>query len=175
VVAGFRFPAVWGFILLTKVTPGVGLLWFAVRREWRALGFVAVATAGVVILSFALAPGLWNDWIQLLASEGQSGARPDFEVVALALPLRLAIAALVVTWGARNDYRWTVPVAVFLAMPASWWITLSVLVAIGAVAGPARNVTSQRRPLALTPVKPVLPAGQLWPMPSAIRVRDGDR
>jgi hypothetical protein len=139
VVAGFRFPAVWGFILLTKVTPGVGLLWFAVRREWRALGIAAAATAAVVLVSFAVAPGLWRDWIALLTSEGQAGHRPDFEVVALALPLRLVIAAMVVTWGARNDYRWSVPVAVFLAMPASWWITLSVLVALVALQAGSRR------------------------------------
>ena len=48
IVLGFRFPEAWSFVLLTKITPGVGLAWFAVRREWtslaRALGFtVAVA------------------------------------------------------------------------------------------------------------------------------------
>ena len=37
IVKGFRWPATWSFVLLTKVTPGVGLLWFALRREWRAL------------------------------------------------------------------------------------------------------------------------------------------
>ena len=37
IVAAFRWPALWAFPLLTKVTPGVGVLWFAVRREWRAL------------------------------------------------------------------------------------------------------------------------------------------
>ena len=34
IVAGFRWPAAWSFVLLSKVTPGIGLLWFAVRREW---------------------------------------------------------------------------------------------------------------------------------------------
>jgi hypothetical protein len=47
VVLGFRWPAAWSFILLTKITPGVGLLWFAVRREWRSLAIVAVATGGI--------------------------------------------------------------------------------------------------------------------------------
>ena len=37
IVLGFRWPFTWAFVLLTKVTPGVGLLWFAVRREWRSL------------------------------------------------------------------------------------------------------------------------------------------
>jgi len=34
IVAGFRWPWLWALPLLTKITPGVGLLWFVVRREW---------------------------------------------------------------------------------------------------------------------------------------------
>ena len=34
ITLGFRWPALWSIVLLTKITPGVGLLWFAVRREW---------------------------------------------------------------------------------------------------------------------------------------------
>ena len=30
---GLRYPATWVFVLLTKPTLGIGLLWFAVRRE----------------------------------------------------------------------------------------------------------------------------------------------
>ena len=37
-VIGFRWPAAWAFVILTKVTPGIGLLWFAVRRAWRPAG-----------------------------------------------------------------------------------------------------------------------------------------
>src|SRR5690348_6311250 len=44
IVLGFRWPAAWSFVLLTKVTPGVGLLWFAVRREWRSLAVALGAT-----------------------------------------------------------------------------------------------------------------------------------
>ena len=32
IVLGFRWPATWAFVILTKVTPGIGLLWFALRR-----------------------------------------------------------------------------------------------------------------------------------------------
>ena len=45
VIVGFRWPAAWSLILLTKVTPGVGLLWFVFRREWRNLGIALAATA----------------------------------------------------------------------------------------------------------------------------------
>ncbi len=47
IVLGFRYPAAWAFPILTKVTPGVGILWFAVRREWRPL-FMAVAVTAAV-------------------------------------------------------------------------------------------------------------------------------
>jgi len=34
IAVGFRYPAAWALVLITKVTPGIGLVWFAVRREW---------------------------------------------------------------------------------------------------------------------------------------------
>ncbi|HEY4189138.1 MAG TPA: glycosyltransferase 87 family protein, partial [Candidatus Limnocylindrales bacterium] len=37
IVAGFRYPATWALLALTKVTPFIGVLWFAARREWRSL------------------------------------------------------------------------------------------------------------------------------------------
>jgi len=48
IVVGFRWPAAWALPILTKVTPGVGLLWFAVRREWRSLAIALGATATLV-------------------------------------------------------------------------------------------------------------------------------
>ena len=36
-VVGMRRPAAWSFAVLTKVTTGVGLLWFAARGDWKRL------------------------------------------------------------------------------------------------------------------------------------------
>ena len=36
-VVVLRAPAVWAFPLLTKITPGVGIVWHVVRGQWRAL------------------------------------------------------------------------------------------------------------------------------------------
>jgi hypothetical protein len=47
VLLGSRYPAVWSVVLLTKVTPGNGLLWSTVRRKWRSLGIALAATAVV--------------------------------------------------------------------------------------------------------------------------------
>lgn len=132
VVVGFRYPATWAFILLTKVTPGVGLLWFAVRREWRNLGIALGATVAISAISFVVAPHLWFEWVALLTSNaGNNG--PGYFVVPVSLPIRLLAAALIVTWGALTDRRWTLVVAVTLGYPVLWWNALATLIAMMAL------------------------------------------
>jgi hypothetical protein len=113
---GFRYPAAWAFVLLTKVTPGVGVLWFAFRREWRNLAMALGATAAIVLVSFALAPALWGQWLAALTGLSGQGAGE----LPIPLVLRLPIAAGVVWWGARTDRRWAVPVAATIATPVLW-------------------------------------------------------
>ena len=48
-VLGFRWPALWAFPILTKLSPGIGLLWFLARREWRQLGIAVGVTTAVVV------------------------------------------------------------------------------------------------------------------------------
>ncbi|MBA3778977.1 MAG: DUF2029 domain-containing protein [Chloroflexi bacterium] len=55
-VLSFRYPVLWAVPLLTKVTPGVGLIWFVVRREWRNLAIALGATALIAGISFLAAP-----------------------------------------------------------------------------------------------------------------------
>src|SRR6185503_21064232 len=52
IVLGFRWPWTWSLVLLTKITPGIGLLWFVVRREWRNLAIALGGTAAIVAVSF---------------------------------------------------------------------------------------------------------------------------
>jgi hypothetical protein len=126
VVLGFRHPAAWALVLLTKVTPGVGLLWFAVRREWRALGVALGATAAIAAVSFLLAPSLWADWVHVLADHAA------FAPVDPQPPLwmRLPAAALIVAWGARTDRPWTVPFGAALALPVLSAVSLSMFVGV---------------------------------------------
>jgi hypothetical protein len=125
--------------LLTKVTPGIGLLWFAVRREWRALGLALTATGLITAFSFALAPGLWFEWLGLLA-----GSRQDPLAFGPPLLVRLPVAAIIVIWGARTDRRWAVPVGAYLALPNLWWHGLAVLAAIPLVMATAQRPRSPR-------------------------------
>jgi len=127
IVAGFRWPAAWAFVLLTKVTPGVGLVWFAVRREWRSLAVAVAATAVVVAVSAAVAPGAWSSWIGVLqANAGKGGT---WAAVPVPLVVRFPAALVLVVWGARTNRRWTVPIASMLALPALWYGGLSITLA----------------------------------------------
>ncbi len=125
VAAGFRWPATWAFVLLTKVTPGVGLLWFAVRREWRRLAIALGATAAVVVVSAVIRPAAWSEWIALV-----SGPTAGGNAIPVPLWVRVPAAAVLVAWGARTDRPWTVVVAAWLALPALWWNGAAVLVGL---------------------------------------------
>jgi hypothetical protein len=126
---GLRYPWTWAFVLLTKVTPGVGLLWFAVRREWRSLGIALGATAAIAAVSVALDSRLWREWIVdgVLPVAGTNVSQPHLEIP---LAIRLPLAAVLVAWGGRTDRRWTVPLASVLALPVLWFAGLSILAAI---------------------------------------------
>jgi hypothetical protein len=127
VVVGFKHPHAWAFVLLTKVTPGVGLVWFAVRGEWRHLALAAAATGLVVGLSIALDPAAWLGWLELLSS--QTSSWPPSGSIGIPIGLRLPIAVAVIAYAAARDRAWLVPVGVLLAMPYLWWGSLSVLIA----------------------------------------------
>jgi hypothetical protein len=127
IVLSFRFAGAWAFPLLTKVTPGVGILWYGARGEWRDLG-IAVATTALVIAGTALAaPGLWAEWTQLLTSS--IGSSTVAGSVPIPLSLRLPLAVAVIVLAARTDRRWLLPIGVLLAMPVIWWGSLSILAA----------------------------------------------
>ena len=131
-VLGFEYPALWSIGILTKVTPGVSLLWFVVRREWRALAWALGATAAISAVSFAIAPSAWFDWVKFLTTSQGTGAGSNdwYSFLFPPLWLRLAVAALLVVWGARTDRRWVVPIATAVAMPVVWVTTPAILVAI---------------------------------------------
>jgi hypothetical protein len=134
VVLAFRVPAAWAFPLLTKVTPGVGLLWLAGARRWRALAVAIGATALISLVSFVLAPGLWADWVEVLTGNVANRVPTEIAVIPGPLVVRSAAAAALVLVGGHLGWRWTVPVAATLALPVPWSSGLSVLVALVALA-----------------------------------------
>jgi hypothetical protein len=135
IVLGFRWPWTWAFVLLTKITPGVGLLWFAFRREWRNLAIALGVTAALVAVSLAFDFRLWQQWVErdLLVSFATPPSQPQ---IAIPLLIRLPAAAALVIWGARTDRKWTVPMAAALAMPVLWISAFAVLAALPALNRP---------------------------------------
>jgi hypothetical protein len=132
IVLGFRWPQTWSLMLLTKVTPGIGVLWFAFRREWRKLAIALGTTGLIVAVSFVVAPGLWAEWastLQTAAGHPQLPIQPN-ALFPIPLALRLPPAIALVAWGARTDRRWVLPLAVTLAMPVIWTSSLATLVAM---------------------------------------------
>ncbi|MGZ8528099.1 MAG: glycosyltransferase family 87 protein [Candidatus Limnocylindrales bacterium] len=121
-VWGLRWPWLWSFVLLTKVAPGVGLLWFVARREWRHLGVALGVTAVISIMSFALAPGSWFEWVAYMTTLAPSDGVP--------LWVRLGMAAAIVVWGALTDRPWTVVLAVTIATPRLYLQTPAMLVGL---------------------------------------------
>ena len=130
IVLGFRWPAVWSIVLLTKITPGIGLLWFAVRREWRSLAIALGSTAAIGLVSFVLLPDQWRAWIDVVIRNVAAGKSGTWASVPIPLWIRLPFAVALVVWGARTDRRWSVPVAAMLALPALWYGGLSMLLAV---------------------------------------------
>lgn len=128
IVLGFRYPATWSLVLLTKVTPGVGLLWFVVRREWRNLAIALGATAAISLASLVIVPEMWRQWLAFLVSNPSV----DTPLVRMTppLPFRLLASAAIVSYGARTNRRWTVPVAAVISLPVIWFNGLAVLAAI---------------------------------------------
>ena len=151
VIAGFRWPGAWAFVLFTKPSAGVGLLWFAVRREWRSLGIAVATTAGLGLLSAAMAPDLWLAWIRLLLDN--AGTVPDGALLSIPVVPRIVVAAVLVVFGAHRNWRWTVPVACLIALPVIWMGSLAMLVGMipSIFRGRATPIAFSQRPAVETP------------------------
>ncbi|MGZ4698045.1 MAG: glycosyltransferase 87 family protein [Oryzihumus sp.] len=104
-----RAPGALALPLLTKVAPGVVGVWFVARREWRAVLQAAAATAAIALVSVALAPHAWLDWVQFLArtAGGHGGS----------VGLRLLVALGVCLFAARGGRAWLLAPALILACP----------------------------------------------------------
>jgi hypothetical protein len=148
IVVGFRYPVAWAFILLTKVTPGIGVLWFVARQEWRKAALAVGVAAAVALVSFVVAPGLWRQYVDAML-DNYAYAPPDGYPFPWPQWLRMPIAALLVIWAARTDRPWVVPIAAVLALPLIWWHGLSILVAVPALLS-ARLAAWRPAPLAVT-------------------------
>ncbi len=125
VVLAFRWPAVLSFAILAKVTPGVTLIWFLVRRDWRSFWIALGSTVLIVVVTYPFVGDAWPSYIRMLVDNG--GAAEGGNMI-----LRVVLAGALVAWAARSDRLWLVGIAVAIAQPA---LTIrSVSVGIAALA-----------------------------------------
>ncbi|HEY7719328.1 MAG TPA: glycosyltransferase family 87 protein [Pedococcus sp.] len=129
-VFGMRWPGVWAFALLTKVSVGLGPVWFALRREWRGLGVSLGVTLVVVALSVAYDPRVWVEWVTFLAGAAVESTAAAQEVAMPPILYRLPFALAAVAYGALTNRKWLLPVAMVLASPVVWLGALTILAAI---------------------------------------------
>ena len=113
----------WSWTLLTKVTPGVGILYHVGRREWRAVVMAIGATAAIVVVTWPL--GLWPEWFASLAAAPDNYQTVD---VLAPLPVRLAIGTVLCLLAAR--WVWLLPVGMIIAMPGLWPSSFALLAAL---------------------------------------------
>ena len=128
-VLGLRWPALWVLPLLTKITPGIGIVWFLVRREWRQLVIALSVTLGVMAISFVLDQGGWASWVAMLL-RAEFPNDPRLVYLNVPLTVRFPVALALIVWGARTNRTWTIPVAMTLAMPIVWANSVTILVAL---------------------------------------------
>ncbi len=53
-----------------KLSPGLGLVWLAAKGRWRAAFMAAVVGCVILVVSVALSPGAWADWIGIATGRG---------------------------------------------------------------------------------------------------------
>jgi hypothetical protein len=165
-VLGLRYPAMWAIPLLTKIGPGIGILWFAVRRDWRSLGIALGTTAAIAGVSFVIDPGSWGDWVRfMLANVSTPSPVP---VVPIPGWVRFPIAIALIVWGARTDRAWTVPIACGMASFALYeWSFLTVWLGVFAFVGPWAPRDPDGRPSLAGPRLKVRPASGRVPPPDS--------
>ncbi len=148
---GLNRPWLWAVPALTKVTPALGPIWFAARREWRSLGTSVAATVAVVAVSFAISPDLWAQWFDFLFQHVGTTNAGLGSAWTLPLVARAPMAVAVVVWGALTNRRWALPVAMMVATPVTsiaCWVLLAAIPRLVQAPQPAATPSPASEPSA---------------------------
>jgi len=118
VVLGLRkWPWLFTIGALIKVSPGLGLVYLALRRRWRDFWIAAGVGAAIVGLSFALAPDLWRAWLDAITGRadmvGNSLVPVSYSVRAIAGFVLTIVAGLL----GRRTGELLLVVAITIANP----------------------------------------------------------
>lgn len=134
IVAGFRYRGWWSLLPLTKVTPGVAMLydWRQPRRMLVSFGVLAA----IVAVSVVVSPDLWMAWVEMLTT-ADFGAVNDATLWTHTPAIVRALVAvpliLLAGWKQRPA---AVPLIVLYAIPVPWMVSLCLAVAVWPLIGP---------------------------------------
>jgi hypothetical protein len=130
VLAIRRWPVLFAVGAAIKIAPGLGIVYLAARGRWRDAAIASVVGLVILVVSVALAPRAWADFVDILRARGPGDASsfvPIPYIVRAVLGLALAILA------GRLEPRIGEPmlvVAIVIALPTLWFTALSTLVAL---------------------------------------------
>jgi hypothetical protein len=133
----------WAFPLLTKVTPGLGPVWFAARREWRGLALSLGATGAIALASYLAAPDLWTQWFHFLAGSPTPPTQAFYPPLFVRLPAAVALTA----WASRRSRPAWLAAAMVIAMPLWSSGVLLLLAAVPRLQSNAGNDASGGEPV----------------------------
>jgi hypothetical protein len=135
--------ALWSTSFLTKVTPGIGVVWHAGRREWRQFAVALAVTGGIIGIGLLVNRDLWLSWFASL----QVGAESYRTVNFLApLVVRVAAGLAICFIAAFSGRAWLLPVGMLVALPGLWPASFALLT--------ASVVLFKDGPLAVRPLAP---------------------
>ena len=90
-----------------KVSPGLGLVWFAGRGRWRDATIMLVSGLAILVVSVVLAPDQWLAWIDYLRAQDPFAQSAFFGVP---FPIRAVVAlALTVIASSHRRVAWRGP------------------------------------------------------------------
>jgi hypothetical protein len=130
VLAIRRWPVLFAVGAAIKIAPGLGIAYLAARGRWRDAVVASAVGLAILVVSVALAPRAWSDFLDILRARGPGDASsfvPIPYLVRAVAGLALAIVA------GRLQPRIGEPllvVAIVVALPTLWFTALSTLVAL---------------------------------------------
>jgi len=121
-----------------KFAPGLGILYLAAARRWRQATIAMGVGIGILIVSVALSPAAWAQFIDITMARG---AMDQSGFVAIPYVVRFAAGVMLALVGGLIRPRIGEPllvVAVTVASPTLWFTALSTLAALYLLMRPAR-------------------------------------
>lgn len=123
-------PALYSVGALIKFSPGLGIPFLLARARWRDALIAVVAGAALLVISVALSPDAWRQYLEILASRGPADVSGLLPIPYIARAVTGLVLALV---AAHLEPRIGEPlliIAIVIALPTLWMAALSTLVAI---------------------------------------------